>query len=121
MPDLVGTEHADIESARSEAVETIVERRVVPSLSGAVKVIDQPGVSAPRTATMDKCQNRTERRALLAWGGSLRHKLSSADASFFVDMRSGSFPPEAGRCPTVRNRPFQICCCGPCLSKHSSF
>ncbi|WP_409566819.1 DUF6894 family protein [Rhizobium leguminosarum] len=37
MPDLVGTEHTDIESARSEAVETIVERRVVPSLSGESK------------------------------------------------------------------------------------
>jgi len=76
IPDSVGSEHADVESARSEAVETIAERLmgtmltktdvsawlmnvvdedgftvIVLSFTAAVKVIDRPGGSALKTAT----------------------------------------------------------------------
>jgi hypothetical protein len=76
IPDSVGSEHADVESARSEAVETIAERLrgtmltktdvsawlmnvvdedgftvIVLSFTAAVKVIDRPGASTLKTAT----------------------------------------------------------------------
>ncbi|MFP3547453.1 hypothetical protein SB748_29050 [Rhizobium sp. SIMBA_035] len=76
IPDSVGSEHADVESARSEAVETIAERLrgtmltktdvsawlmnvvdedgftvIVLSFTAAVKVIDRPGGSVLKTAT----------------------------------------------------------------------
>ena len=76
IPDSVGSEHVDVESARSEAVETIAERLrgtllaktdvsawlmnvvdeegftvIVLSFTAAVKVIDRPGASALKTAT----------------------------------------------------------------------
>ena len=76
IPDSVGSEHVDVASARSEAVETIAERLrgtmltntdvsawlmnvvdedgftvIVLSFTAAVKVIDRPGVSALKTDT----------------------------------------------------------------------
>jgi hypothetical protein len=76
IADTVGSEHADIESARSEAVETIAERLrgtmlkktdisawlmnvvdergftvIVLSFTAAVKIIDRPGSANAETAT----------------------------------------------------------------------
>lgn len=75
LPDSVGTEHHDLESARSEAVETMAERLkgtmlkntdvsawlmnvvddrgftvIVLSLTAAVRIIDRIDVTATRTA-----------------------------------------------------------------------